>query len=221
MKPFHLRQGCLNFAVFAALLLPGAAGATTIFSNLGALNVSSGSFGVNATTFAADSFMTGGASASMSDVILALEATPSASGTMTVSLFSSAGNTPTTNLATLGTIADNDSSLNTSTYTAYTVNVNGVILGANTQYFIVLSGSTTGTLDGRWENSNSNSGTGVAGQVHGENTTGSWIMQPNAGDFSPFVMQVDTGVATPEPGTFFGILGGLAAILVIRQHRRR
>jgi hypothetical protein len=47
-------------------------------------------------------------------------------------------NTPTTDLAILGTIAD--STLPTSTYTAETVNVSGDTLSANTMYFICALG---------------------------------------------------------------------------------
>jgi hypothetical protein len=33
-------------------------------------------------------------------------------------------------------------------------------------------------------------------------------------------MQVDVGSSTPEPGTLFGALGGLAAIMATRRRRR-
>ena len=194
-----------------------------IYGNLGALNISSG-FAVSATSWGVNSFTTGSGTYQMSDVILALEGVPAATGTLTVSLYSSTGNTPATDLATLGTIADN--SLSTSMYTAQTVNVSGVTLSGNTMYFIVLSGSTTGSSDGLWENSNSTIGTGISGQYTGDYMSGSgWDIYKNGSGNSdytvkPLVMQVDVGSSTPEPGTLFGALGGLAAIMATRRRRR-
>jgi MYXO-CTERM domain-containing protein len=223
MKSHHARQLPFGFIALAALILPGSAGATMIYGNLGAINISSG-YAVSATSWGANSFTTGSGTSQMSDVILALEGVPAAAGTLTVSLYSSTNNTPATDLATLGTIADN--SLSTSMYTAQTVNVSGVTLSANTMYFIVLSGSTTGSSDGLWELSNSNIGTGVTGQYSGDYNSGlGWDISKNGSgnsDFTvkPFIMQVDVGSSTPEPDTWYGALSGLAAILATRRRRR-
>ncbi len=87
---------------------------------------------------------------------------------------------------------------------------------------MVLSGSTVGAADASWEKDINGQGTGVTGQEWGVsgNSGSSWTMRGISIDFQPFVMRVDVG-GTPEPGTLYGALGGLALIALGRWRRRK
>jgi hypothetical protein len=207
----------MTLAAMVAASFPGSAGATVLYSNLA--NPGSGFSAVSSTAWAANAFSTDNNTYKLSDVILALEGV-STTGTLTVSLYSSSGGPaqPTTNLATLGTIAD--SALSTSMFTQQTVNVSNVTLAPNTQYFIVLSGSSSSGADADWEKEQGTTGIGVAGGEWGTsaNSGSTWSMHGVSVDFAPYVMQVDA--STPEPGSIFSALGGLAVVALARFRRR-
>ena len=221
MKSYTPTRLYCSFAVLAALALPGSAGATILYTNLSNPNPLSFT-AVSATTWVANSFTTDNNSYQLTDVILALEGV-STTGTLTVSLYTSSTGTPSGTPAsptTLGTIAD--SSLSTSSFTQQTVNGNNFLLAPNTTYFVVLSGSTVGAPDAEWEKENGATGTGVAGQAWGisGNSGSTWTMHGVSTDFQPYLMQVDASTSSPEPGTLFGVIGGLLVILSTRLRRR-
>ena len=204
----------------AALASTGTAGATVLYSNLANPNPS-GFAAVSISNYAADSFTTDNNNYLLSDVIVPLKAIPSG-GQVSVDLFTNNGGTPGTNLKTLGTIFD--SSLSTSTFTQETVGGGNFQLTPNTTYFIVLVGINVTQNDADWEMATTNTATGITGNIAPKfGTTAdfgqSWSLQTASPNAFPFVMQVDVANATPEPGTIFGALAGLAVILGMRRRR--
>jgi len=212
----HLKwKYCFSLCALAVLALPSSAGASILYSNLASPN-SLSSVSLSSTAWAANGFTTDGNVYTMSDVIVALEGV-ARGGSVTVSLYNKVGSAPGSSLATVGAIAD--SALSTSSFTQQQVNTN-ILLSPNTSYFIVLSGSSAAGVDALWERENGFSGTGVAGQIWATSADGGSTWSPHlvSSDFQPLLMQVDV-LATPEPGTVFGALGGLALILMGRRRR--
>jgi hypothetical protein len=215
-----LPQPYFGLVALAVLAMPGSLGATVIYSNLAFPSSGPTFTGVNSTTWAANSFSTGGSSSTLTDVILSLEGV-STTGSLSVSIYSDSSNAPGSNLVTLGTIQD--SALSTSSFTQQTVNGGNFALAANTTYFIVLSGSTAGSFDADWEKASGGSGTGVTGQEWGttSNSGTTWSMHGISVDLPPYVMQVDASSGTPEPGTVYGVLGGLFVLGGVRRRAQR
>jgi hypothetical protein len=148
------------------------------------------------------SFSTDGNLDTLTSVTLGLFASGNTTGSIAVDLYSfdpSNGGHPGTFLDQVGTIQDSSIGLSGMQHVLVTAPAN-VSLTANTQYFIVLFGTTTGTNDAFWTIANNDSGTGTVGQRGGQ------------GESTPQVMQVvaTASSATPEPSTFAMLLLPLA-----------
>jgi len=99
------------------------------------------------------------------------DSTPS-DGTLTVALFSDAGDTPGADLDTLGTFSN--SSLPDTSGGLLDVAFSGITLAADTQYWIMVEDSVTGEVV--WNYNNGSAGTGVAGEYfEANNTSGSGV----------------------------------------------
>ncbi len=134
MKQRHL-------LIFALAILP--AGATTIYSNLGDGN--GGSLPVEGNQFWVSEFETGGTAVDLQDVIFSLEAS-TGTGTLTASIFTNSGNAPSTLVGTIGTISH--SSLSVGSFSQKTVTPGStILLAANTQYWVELTGTSISTAD--------------------------------------------------------------------------
>ena len=205
-----------DIIALAALALPFTAGASPIYDNLGSSGTGTT---VSSTSWAANTFTTGSA-ATLADVIVSLEGISSATGSVTVALYSDVSNAPGMLLSTLGTIQDNDSRLSTSAFNNVTFGGNNYSLAATTEYYIVLSGTSTG--DVLWQRSSNTSGTGVAGNLVALSPDGgtTWFPSTLNSDHLPFVMEVDPATGVPEPNTIFGALGGFVAIAIARLRQR-
>ena len=194
-------------------------GATTVYSNLGDGN--GGSLPVEGNQFWVSEFETGGTAMDLADVIFNLEAS-TGTGTLTASVFTNSGNAPSTLVGTIGTISH--SSLTVGSFSQETVTpTNPILLAANTQYWIELTGTSISTADALWEIGMTDAGTGVAAEFHDRVTAGV-VDTTDANNVSTNTipeMEVDVSSTVPEPATF-GLLGmSLAGLGFIRLRSRR
>jgi hypothetical protein len=187
------------------------------------VNISSGN-----TTWA-DEFLTGSSPVILSDVIAMLDQGTGAgvsASTITAYLYSNATNVPGTQLNTIATV--NTSTLPTGTVGAVTftapTGASAITLAANTEFWIVLSGSQNAITDASWEIGtveNAAGAVGVLGQNHAR-FTGSWLNMPNNVNTNTIPeLEVDVTSATPEPGTFAMLGAGLAGFAAMLRRRSR
>lgn len=157
--PGKTRQGpgVAAVALSVFLLASHSTRASVIFDNLA--GASAGTDSVALAGPLAQSFSTGAASFSLSDLGLALAATqPGDAGSLLVTLMSNGSNGPGTLAATLGSIADSTLSSGLSGYDLPMASP--VVLAADTVYWIELSGAASSAA---WGYSSDATGTGVSG----------------------------------------------------------
>lgn len=201
---------------------PASATSAVLFNNTNLIN--GGDATIN-TFGTAASFSTDNNFYLLADIILELEAVQGASGSFTVSIYSSSTDpspVPVASLEVLGTSQDNV--LQSGSYAPVQFNGNSFALTPNTRYWVVLFG-TTGT-DALWEAPDGAFGPGVAGEFFSHNTGPSaWVTFPNSTtNGSQLEMEVDgfsSAVSTPEPATGFCMLAGLGGLAAALARRRR
>ena len=157
-----------------------------------------------------DSFSTGSAPGTLSDVKLLMSADmPTDGGSYTVSLLSDSSSQPGSVIAALGTL--NDSGLMVSpTESVVDVPINSTInLAPNTRYWIEIDGANS---TANWSYDNTNVGVGTANEFNYYNGG----VSPNS-SFTPYQMTVTTA-AVPEP-TALSLVGIGVAMLASRRRR--
>jgi hypothetical protein len=202
----------LTLAIFPA-------GATTIYSNLADGN--GGNLPVEGNQFWVNEFETGSTAVDLQDVIFSLEAS-TGTGTLTASIFTNSGNAPSTLVGIIGTISH--SSLSVGSFTQKTVTPGStILLAANTQYWVELTGTSISNADALWEIGTTDAGTGVSTEFHDRVTSGVVDATDANSSFTNTIpeMQVDVSSTLPEPATF-GLLGvSLAGLGLIRWRSHR
>jgi hypothetical protein len=188
----------------------GSAQATVLYDNL--VYASEGSDPANATGFGPlfNSFSTGSVAFSLSQIDLALSASPPDNGSFTISVLDGQ-NFPNAVVLSVGNFGDNQLSAAVSTFT---VNFAPLTLAANSRYWIELS--TTGLI--QWSFDGDASGFGVAGEFF-QNQNG--IFDSSDG---PYQMQISDGQvsAVPElPSWTMMVLGFVGLVFVTRYKARR
>jgi hypothetical protein len=194
-------------------------GASTIYSNLGDGN--GGSLPVEGNQFWVSEFETGSTAMDLEDVIFNLEAS-TGTGTLTASIYTNSGNAPSTLVGTIGTISH--SSLSVGSFSEKTVTPGTtILLAANTQYWIELTGTSPSTADALWEIGTTDAGTGVSTEFHDRVTSGSVDTTEANSTFTNSIpeMEVDLSTTLPEPATF-GVVGlSLAGLGILRLRSRK
>jgi hypothetical protein len=210
-------QGSMNILsrigiAIAAISLSsaGPAQATVLYDNL--VYASEGSDPANATGFGPlfNSFSTGSVAFSLSQIDLALSASPLDNGSFTISVLDGQ-NFPNAVVLSVGNLSDNQLSSAVSTFT---VNFAPLTLAANSRYWIELS--ATGSV--QWSYDGDASGTGVAGEIF-QNQNG--VFDSSDG---PYQMQISDGQvsAVPElPSWTMIVLGFVGLVFVTRYKARR
>ena len=205
------------FSLLVLAMLP--LGASTIYSNIG--DTGGGSLPVEGNQFWASEFETGGTAVDLQDVIFNLEAS-TGTGTLTATIYTNSGNAPSTLVGTIGTISH--SSLSVDSFSEKTVKPGTtILLAANTQYWIELTGTSPSTADALWEIGTTDAGTGVSTEFHDRITSGS-VDTTDANNVSTNTipeMEVDVSSTLPEPATF-GVVGlSLAGLGFLRLRSRK
>ena len=218
-----MKGSLLAVLALGVLTLPGPAGATILYSNLANADSNAALFGVSSTRWGAASFTTDNNTYTLSDVQVLLEGISGGQG-VTVNLYNSTAGAPNASVATLGTI--NEASLSTNSFTVQTVAGGNITLAANSLYYIVLSGLSSGQFDANWESAVAGPGTGITGSVTqimaiSGNSGGAWATHLTSSDFKPFTLQVDVASSAPEPGTMLGAAAGLVLVVAGRLRRKK
>lgn len=197
----HPKRALPLLFVLAAGVIPQAkAGLVTLFDNTSDTNGSP--IGIGGSLPLGDSFSTGGAPITLTNVTVLLELGGSAIGSTTFTLNADTGGSgPGSVISTVGTIAD--SSL-TDSIAAYSFNNLDVDLSESTRYWIE---ATTSSSNAEWSSAAIGDGTGVSGEFFNQGS-----LHPGSDDGGPFNMTVQ-GDATPEPGTLPLLGSGLAFAL--------
>ncbi len=218
---FHRGSICAGLAAAVIGLGAASASAQVLYNNTAQATV--GSDSITQHNYLSASFLSGPAAGTLNDVMLVLSAaTPSDGYVTNVSLYSftTALAGPQTLLATLGQVAD---SVLSSTPSVVDVTVTTpVLLAANTEYWIELTDSFSGGLltsagtpttsatsvGASWGYELDDTGTGVAGQVYTQGTTGGANIN---GAYQMAVTEV------PEPASWLVMLAGVIGLAGLRR----
>jgi hypothetical protein len=218
----------INAAVclLIGFLTAGCANATIIYDNTAGARAGAYDIGCLLSTCRdwANSFLTpAGPSLTLTSAGTFLQA-GTETGSVTAYLYSSSGGpspVPNASLAALGTFTHADLLASTGVMTF--MPASNITLAPNTQYWIVLvgSGGQGDVADGRWRETNNNSGVGVIGQFHANWQGSSWFSESNTGFLGTPEMIIQVSAAAPEPATA-GLIGlALAGLWSFRRYRRR
>lgn len=196
---------CLKAGVF--FMTASLSSAVTLYDNLS--QPALGNDQVTATQWNANKFVTDATIYSLPQVTLRLSSTDTSSA-LQVLLYSDSANNPGSQVATIGSTSSIPSTATDITFTP-----SGIVLSANTTYWIVVNTSGAGAY--RWYFPSTLSGTGVAFNSafsRSNNGGSSWAL--GASTDPPYYLQLTGDV--PEPSS--AILASLALALVAAARRR-
>lgn len=213
---FVLRAGIMLSLLFA---LGGGAQATVLYNNLSASILGTDPISDDGAQF--NSFTTDSTGA-VDTIQLMLDTTGDQGGLVEVDIYDNLGNAPNNFVDNVGFVADADL---TGSPAPFTFGALGEVLNPDSRYWVELT-DLTGVSNIEWSYAVDDSGTGVAGEFHG-NANGIFSNCVS----SPYLMSVSnngTGTATPgscpvppvpEPASL-SILGlGLAGLGLLRRRR--
>lgn len=155
----------------------------------------------------ADSFSTGTAGFSLTDVQLVLSGDLTYGGSLLVSLYSDSSTSPGSDLLDIGSLSDSNLSGTPSVFDFSLTSPDS--LAANTRYWIAVSGNTSAY----WESSFDQTALGVTGEYY-SNQSGVWSNDL----LGPYQMRVSGDNApVPEPPSLLLVFSTVAALVAFKK----
>jgi PEP-CTERM motif len=216
-----LRTSSIQVSCLYCALTIGSVSASTIYSNLADGNGGNDTIRTSADFTWGNEFLTPvGSTLTLDDVIIELGEATGETNNITAFLYSNTGSTPNASLATIATVLHSSIGLAPGPVTFTPGST--ITLQPNTEYWIVLSGTSVGANDAEWRLGTTNAGTGVAGQNHAQFNGSAWTAFSN-NLFTNTIpeMQVDATAAAPEPATFTLMGAALAGLAIVTRRRKR